>query len=184
MDNAPPTSEFEKFYREHQPALVREAIRLAKNRADGCDLAQDTFERAFRSFTCFVPGTNGLAWLRTIMHRLYVDAWRRQGRRGPHVPVEEVDLAVNPVEEQPLWRTVTMDDIRAALAALPAPNRSLLEGHLFHRQPYATLAGRFNIPPATVGTRLFRSRGRLRRVLLSQRGEGPPCSARPTQRAA
>ena len=67
MLTAEEINDFECFYRTHRPALIRQAQRLGGSAADANDLVHDTFERAFRTFGSFQPGTNGYRWLCTIM---------------------------------------------------------------------------------------------------------------------
>jgi RNA polymerase sigma-70 factor (ECF subfamily) len=159
-------SEFERFYRDHQRAVVRAAARLSGSEAEAWDLAQDTFERAYRSFGAYRRQGRGLAWLTTIMNRLFID--RRRLRRS-FTRIDEVQLVAPAPEEPPLWSTFNDQDLTAAIARLPLGPRALLEEHTFAGTPYVTLAASRRVRVATVGSRLYRIRKALRAVLLRGR---------------
>src|SRR5690625_4397749 len=56
----------ERFERLAMPAvnaLYRQAMKLTNNPEDAQDLVQDTFERGFKAFDSFQPGTNFEAWM-------------------------------------------------------------------------------------------------------------------------
>lgn len=162
--------EFERLYRQHQPAVLREAMRLAGNEAEAWDLTQDTFERAYRSFESYRPVGSVFGWLRTIMSRLFIDAWRRQRRL---TELDEAGLPEAGVEEPPLWRTFSDEELRLAIAELPQDKRILIEAHVFEQQSYVSLATRMRLRVTTVGTRLHRIRGGLRLALLRRRQATP-----------
>jgi RNA polymerase sigma factor (sigma-70 family) len=53
---------------------------------------------------------------------------------------------------------------------LGPPLRTVLELSLFRGLSYQEIAGELGVPTATVSTRLFRARRKLREVLGAQRG--------------
>ena len=55
--------EFEQLALVHLRALLRAAVRLARDVAIAEDLVQDAMLRAWRHFDRFEPGTNCKAWL-------------------------------------------------------------------------------------------------------------------------
>jgi RNA polymerase sigma factor (sigma-70 family) len=162
-------ADFAEVYRGHQAALLREALRLTGNHDDAWDLVHDTVERAFRSFSSFRPGSNTSGWLITIMTRLFIDDWRRRRSRPAHGRVEDLAVAAPVPDESPVWSRFSGDDLQAALTELPAEHRALFERQAFQRETYAALAGQFRLKVATVGTRLLRTRARLRTALLRRR---------------
>src|ERR1041384_1330497 len=60
--------------------VYRVARRLVGTREEAEDLVQQTFERAFRSWRQYTPGTNLRAWLLRILTNLNIDRGRRQQR--------------------------------------------------------------------------------------------------------
>src|SRR3954468_1623687 len=59
--------QFEQLALVHLRALLRAAVRLARDVAIAEDLVQDAMLRAWRHFDRFEPGTNCKAWLFRIM---------------------------------------------------------------------------------------------------------------------
>src|ERR1043166_5891941 len=60
--------------------VSRVARRLVGSREEAEDLVQQTYERAFRSWRQYTPGTNLRAWLLRILTNLNIDRGRRQQR--------------------------------------------------------------------------------------------------------
>ena len=156
--------EFDRLYREHQPAIFRAATRLARNETEAWDLTQDTFERALHAYAGYRPEGRALAWLRTILRRLFIDR-RRQRRRMTGLDEDRLE-APRVDEEAPLWLTVDEADLERALAGLPLEQRRLLEASAFERQSYASLAAQGRVQTATIGSRLHRIRAALRGALV------------------
>jgi RNA polymerase sigma-70 factor (ECF subfamily) len=169
--------EIEAFYRRHRPAMLVQAMRLTHSEADAGDLVQDTFERAFGALENFRPGTNERCWLSTIMTRLYIDRWRRRRRRPVEMPLHDLDLPAPPPDPEPEWRSVSAEDLRGALATLPPQARTLVERQALAGTPYDVLAAELGIRAATVGTRLFRTRTKLKEALLERSRESARLAA-------
>ena len=57
---------FEQEVIPYRSQLYPAALRMTRNQADAEDLVQETFTRAYVSFSQFTPGTNMRAWLYRI----------------------------------------------------------------------------------------------------------------------
>src|SRR5438477_587160 len=68
---------FEEEALELSDQVYRVARRLVGSREEAEDLVQQTYERAFRSWKQFTPGTNLRAWLLRILTNLNIDRGRR-----------------------------------------------------------------------------------------------------------
>src|SRR3954447_16026385 len=68
--------------------VYRVARRLVGSREEAEDLVQQTYERAFRSWKQFTPGTNLRAWLLRILTNLNIDRGRRQQRTPQTTPLD------------------------------------------------------------------------------------------------
>ena len=80
--------------------VFRVARGLVNSREEAEDLVQQTYERAFRSWRSFTPGTNLRAWLLRILTNLNIDRARRDQRRPQTQPMEEGDYFLyNKLEE-------------------------------------------------------------------------------------
>src|SRR5437588_3758441 len=71
---------FEEEALELSDQVYRVARRLVATREEAEDLVQQTYERAFRSWRQYTPGTNLRAWLLRILTNLNIDRGRRQQR--------------------------------------------------------------------------------------------------------
>jgi len=177
MSSSQRRAEIDVFYRRHRAAMLQQAMRLTHSEADAGDLVQDTFERAFAALESFRPGTNERCWLSTIMTRLFIDRWRRRRRRPIETSLHDLDLPAPPPEPEPEWRSLSTEDLRGALATLHPQARTLVERQALAGTPYDVLAAELGIRAATVGTRLFRTRSKLKAVLLERSRESASLAA-------
>lgn len=152
-----------------RPTLIRRALRLVPSLTDAEDLVQDAIERAYLNLESFTTGTNELAWLTRIMTNLAVDRWRRDSRRvyDPRALDELAAPAVQEQESDPVWRNLTVADVRDAAGRLPPVLRAVFQLRLDEQLSLHEIAARAGVPPQTVGTRLFRARARLRAALTA-----------------
>ena len=120
--------------------VYRVARRLVGSREEAEDLVQQTYERAFRSWRQYTPGTNLRAWLLRILTNLNIDRGRRQQRApqttsldseaGDYFLYNKLESQVpdeNPDEERVLERLVAGLDRRRARrrpARLPRRDRA------------------------------------------------------------
>ncbi len=173
LDHARPTTpdrdlpDFETLVAEHLPRMRRRAARMCRRDADADDVVQDALLRAFRSRDGLRSPERAGGWLLTIVSSTFIDSVRRRRARPA-----EVELAVEPAApdpeaavEQP-WAHVSLDDVRAAVAALPDDVRDTYRMFALEGQDYTAIAAAQGIPRATVGTRIHRARRHLRALLL------------------
>src|SRR6201987_5912638 len=100
------------------PALRRYARTFVREAAAADDLVQDTLERAISRWHLRRSDGDARAWLFTILHNLAVNRLRQTARRGPVLPltdVEEPDVGTRSTQEDGLRQ----QDILAALNRLP-----------------------------------------------------------------
>ncbi len=161
---------------EHEPVLRRRAISLTGSASDAGDLAQDTIEKAIRSLARFQRGTNLQVWLMTIMKNLFLDRCRsakvHKRRLQQNAATQEVEIAdpMDESEQPPPWTRVSTEQFHEAIERLDPVLREAFRLRVLVRLPYAEIGKRLGIPVATVGTRLNRSRTRLRRILSQTLG--------------
>ncbi len=160
---------YDAFVREHESALHGTALRLCGNATDARDLVQDTLERGLRNLARYKPGTDGRAWLLTILHHIFIDRCRSKFReRRADVSAEEVEerVAAPEAEALPTWAAISPEQLREALAKIPEEFRLVYQLHALEGRSYIEIAERLGIPKATVGTRLIRARRRLKELLM------------------
>ncbi|WP_240486511.1 RNA polymerase sigma factor [Hyalangium minutum] len=160
---------FAAFIREHESVLQATALRLCGNPTDARDLVQDTLERGLKNLSRYKPGTDGRAWLLTILHHIFIDRCRSRTReRRADVSAEDVEekVAAPEPDAQPAWAAISPEQLREALDKIPEEFRLVYQLHSLEGRSYIEIAERLGIPKATVGTRLIRARRRLKELLM------------------
>ena len=156
---------------------IDEAYRLARwltaNGTDAEDVVQDASLRAYRAIRSYAGG-NPRAWLLSIV-RNTAYSWLRKNRPAMIVSVEDLEAVelehARPGEirddtpEDSLIAKVDADQLRAAIARLPAPFRETLVLRDIEGLDYREIAEATEVPIGTVMSRLARARRRLVEML-------------------
>jgi RNA polymerase sigma-70 factor (ECF subfamily) len=171
---------FEEEALELSDQVYRVARRLAGSREEAEDLVQQTYERAFRSWRQYTPGTNLRAWLLRILTNLNIDRGRRQQRTpqttsidneaGDYFLYNKLESQLpdeNPDEERVLQR-LSQDSIVDALAEVPHDFRDVIVLVDIGEFSYADAAQILDIPIGTVMSRLHRGRRILKKNLADK----------------
>ena len=168
---------FEEDALELSDQVFRVARGLVNSREEAEDLVQQTYERAFRSWRSFTPGTNLRAWLLRILTNLNIDRARRDQRRPQTQPMEETDYflynrleqsAGEPLEEDRVVERLSQDDVVGALSAVPHDFRDVLVLVDIGDFSYQDAAQILDIPIGTVMSRLHRARRVLKQELADR----------------
>ena len=168
---------FEEEALELSDQVYRVARRLVGSREEAEDLVQQTYERAFRAWRQFTPGTNLRAWLLRILTNLNIDRGRREQRSaqttsldteaGDYFLYNQLESQVpeeNPDEERVLER-LSQDSVVEALADVPHDFRDVIVLVDIGEFSYADAAQILDIPIGTVMSRLHRGRRILKKNL-------------------
>jgi RNA polymerase sigma-70 factor, ECF subfamily len=171
---------FEEEALELSDQVYRVARRMVGSREEAEDLVQQAYERAFRSWRQFTPGTNLRAWLLRILTNLNIDRGRRQ-QRTPQTTTLDGELGdyflynklestapeANPDEDRVLER-LSQDSIVDALADVPHDFRDVIVLVDIGEFSYADAAQILDIPIGTVMSRLHRGRRILKKNLADK----------------
>jgi RNA polymerase sigma-70 factor (ECF subfamily) len=156
---------FEALARAAAAALHRTARRLARPPNQAADLVQETLLRAYRTFGTFREGTNGRAWLFTILYSVAINAAQRAGvHREIGVDDVDADPPMTPAvrvdaEEMALLRRIDVSpEVERALDALPEVFRTAVWLVDVEELTYEEAAGVIGCPVGTLRSRLFRGR--------------------------
>jgi RNA polymerase sigma-70 factor, ECF subfamily len=171
---------FEEEALELSDQVYRMARRLAGSREEAEYLVQQTYERAFRAWRQYTPGTNLRAWLLRILTNLNIARGRRQQRTPQTTSLdnEAADYFLynklesqvpdeNPDEERVLER-LSQDSIVDALADVPHDFRDVIVLVDIGEFAYADAAQILDIPIGTVMSRLHRGRRILKKNLADK----------------
>ena len=181
----------ERFERLAMPAvnaLYRQAMKLTNNPEDAQDLVQDTFERGFKAFDSFQPGTNFEAWMTTIERNAYFNQYAKAKRRpqrandstGEYDDWDIYSASEHTSEglksaEQEYLDTFAPEEIMAALAKLSPERRQVFIDAAIDGKSYQQVADEQRVKIGTVMSRLNRARTQLKRELAAyarERGYG------------
>jgi RNA polymerase sigma-70 factor (ECF subfamily) len=124
---------------------------------------QDCIERALRRQDGLRERDRMGAWLRSILHNVFVDDLRRRRIRGTMVDVRDLenDVALStPPEDR-----AEMRDVLRATMALSFEHRQILLLVGVEGLSYREVAEELGVPLGTVMSRLARARDRLRQAL-------------------
>ncbi len=162
---------FQAFVVEHQRAVFGLFSRMLGRGPHVQDLAQETFLRAYRALPDFDP--NGPAkvgtWLTTIATRLALDE-RKRRRRLPDSETEEPSHARTPLHEHETGQLRAA--IERAARALPDDQCAVLVLTEVQGLSHAEVAEVLGVPEATVKTRAYRAREKMKEALRAWRPRG------------
>jgi RNA polymerase sigma-70 factor, ECF subfamily len=170
------------------------AMSLMHNPADAADMTQDAFIRLIRSLGTYRGETRFTTWLYRLVTNICLDGLRRRGRpvesldattsadgddgRGLGERLVDADRWAQPDEQVSFKESA--QEVRAALARLPAPQRLALTLHYFEDMRYEEIAAVMGLPLNTVKSHIRRGKERMA-TLLAERDEGDaegrPCAA-------
>ena len=148
--------------------LHQYAVSLTRCQTEADDLVQETMFRAFKSWQTFTPGTRLVAWLHTILYRVFVNQYRSSRRIDASQEVDapiangraSASLVIDPLPR--LSRRFLGETLLNAIDVLPPEHREavqLADVEGFSGDEVAELLG---VPVGTVKSRLHRARRRLR----------------------
>jgi len=147
------------------------AISLSGSTSLADDLVQEALLRAWSNWEKFRPGTSLRAWLCTILRNLYYSHYRKRVRE-----VQDSDgfyarrLTVPGDQESHL----DLDDLRKALATLPAEQREALTLIGASGLSYEEAAAVCAVGIGTIKSRLSRARSKLAELLALHQPFGSP----------
>jgi RNA polymerase sigma factor (sigma-70 family) len=151
----------------HLDAAYNFAYWLTGSRTDAEDVVQDASLRAFRAIRGYAGGS-ARAWVLRIVRNKAYD-WLRENRPATISTVEDLE-AVGAEHAKPgdaeapgaaLIAKSNVEQIRAAIAALPAPFRETLVLRDIEGLDYSEIAETTDAPIGSVMSRLAQARGRL-----------------------
>ncbi len=145
-------------------ALIGYSRRLTGNGPEAVDLVHIVVTRVLAQPEPIAAVGNPSGWLRTVLFNTFVDL-RRRARWEIPTDCAALDRRSAAAEEEPTSPPITVDDVRALLATLPAHYRQPYELFTFESMSYARIATVLGISCTTVGTRINRARNRLRSLI-------------------
>lgn len=142
------------------PYLRRYARGLTRNATDADDLVQSCLVRALANLHCFERDTNLRAWLRTILHNVFIDGTRKKLRARQ--AFEATSVAKEGLSQPPNQILhLQVGELERALTRLPDEQKSTLLLVALEDLTYEEAARVTGVPVGTVRSRLSRARRAL-----------------------
>nr|WP_291759381.1 sigma-70 family RNA polymerase sigma factor [Bifidobacterium sp.] len=179
---------FEQLAMPAVNALYRQAMKLTNNTEDAQDLVQDAYERGFKAFDSFQPGSNFEAWMSTIERNAFFNQYakaKRRPRRANDSTGEYDDWDIYSASEhaseglrsaeQEYLDNFAPEEILKAFGKLSPERRQVFIDTAIDGKSYQQVADEQGIKIGTVMSRLNRARNQLKRELASyarERGYG------------
>ena len=134
------------------------AYRILNDAGAAEEAVQDAFMQVWRRADLYDParGSGLRAWLLKIVHNRAIDLLRRRnGGTGSAIDLETVEFipAVDDVQRE-VTATLEQDEVRVAVAALPAAQRETIHLAYFEGLTHQEIADRTQTPLGTVKGRL------------------------------
>ena len=144
------TQEFNSLVLNNSEGLKPFAITLTRDHEVAKDLCQETLYKAFAYREKYQAGTNIKAWLYTIMRNIFINDYRRNGRKK--IVIDTVRQTQTPfVLSSEIG--VRLKEINTAVYNLPAIFKTAcmlyLHGYKYHEIAYA-----LNEPLGTIKSRI------------------------------
>lgn len=153
---------FERLCEPLRLDVYRFAFWLSRNPAVAEDVVQETLLRAWRSLDSLAEDGKARAWLLTIARREHARLYER--KRLETVDVDSLSLAEDPALGQ--VDDDGLDDVRAAIHALPEDYREPLVLQVLMGYSTDEIASHLGLSAGAVCTRLSRARQKLRAAIL------------------
>jgi len=156
--------DFERLVNLQYGPLYRFAMSLTHRESDACDLVQETFRIWAIKGRQLQDASKVKAWLFTTLHRLFLDAHRRE-TRFPQLEISTV------ADELPNVDPDRVSGVDAAglltfLAQLDPPFRSAVALFYLEDYSYAEVAEILGTPLGTVKSRIARGLTQLKQLYL------------------
>jgi RNA polymerase sigma-70 factor (ECF subfamily) len=167
---------FGRLVARHTDRLWAVALRTLGDREEAADALQDALLSAYRSAATYRGEARVTTWLHRVVVNACLDRLRRRAVR-PTVPLPPVGSPDEPAAAgDALAERETALDVHAALAALPADQRTALVLVDLQGLPVEEAARVLGVPVGTVKSRCSRGRARLAVSLghLRNRTGAPP----------
>ena len=170
--------------------LYAAAMRMTRNPADAADLVQETFVKAFASWSSFTQGTNLKAWLYRILTNTYINTYRKKQREPYQGTIDELeDWQLGGAESTTATSSRSAEAeaidhmpasaVKDALQSIPEDFRMAVYLADVEGFAYQEIADIMKTPIGTVMSRLHRGRRMLRDLLADYAQERGIGSAAP-----
>jgi len=154
-------TEFNSLVLNHSESLKPFAISLTRDHEEAKDLCQETLYKAFAYREKYEQGTNIKAWLYTIMRNIFINSYRRNGRKK--VVLDAISYSQTHYACSSDINT-RLKEIEEAIYSLPSILKTAcllyLQGYKYHEIAFA-----LNEPLGTIKSRIHFAKKSLQKKL-------------------
>jgi len=155
-------ADFERLYRNSYRRILGTLVTLVRDLATAEDCAQETYERAFRSWSRWRPAAPAEAWLHRIAINVAISDRRQQRLRQAGELVRRLG---RPEPGRDPSAQAEHSDMVRALKKLPPKQAAALVLRHYHGYTNREIAAAIGVPEQTVASRLAAARKQLQAVL-------------------
>jgi len=152
---------FELLYNRHSGRTFKFLLRLTENRSTAEDLTHDVFLEVWKSAKNFEARSSVSTWILSIARFKALDVRRRQ----KSFTEQDLPARGEPTPEVTAMRTSTSGYMQSCLEKLSAEHREIVDLVYFHEKSVKEVSDLLDIPEATVKTRMFYARKKLKEML-------------------
>ena len=156
---------FGEIFDEYAGPMLAVAARQLADRRLAEEAVQQAFVQAWRASGSYDPERPLGPWLRSIVRRTAVDAWRRERRHQSHT-LDDVAQGDLPTIAPPAIEDASDAwELRRALDRLPPTEREVVRLSHLEQLTHPEIADRLGIPIGTVKSRSHSAYAKLRAAL-------------------
>lgn len=162
-----------QLYQEYVPGILKLCLRYLDSRPDIEDIAQHTFEKAFRNIGAFQH--KGAGSLKAWLHRIAINECLMHIRKNKAFQIrfsdeeswleEKMDHTDN---EPDTNNTFELGQVQAGISKLPDGYRTVLNLYVFDEMTHEEIAQTLGISINTSKSQLSRARKLLKKLLNSE----------------
>lgn len=157
-----------ELYQKFAPAIFRFCRRALPAREDAEDATSEIFMKVREKIGLYDPSRSFTAWLYKVAANHCWDTLRRRKGRQDKETEDATELPLESATPDQLERLIeksTNEQVRGALARLPARARMALVMRYYSELSYEEIAEELKVKQEYVGVMLLRARQELRRAL-------------------
>ncbi len=147
---------FGELVTRYQTGVFNVCYRILHERGEAEDLAQETFMRAYNRLEQFDLEREFGPWVRRVAANLCLNHLESRRVSAPLDDERDADQSQRP--EKQVEVKERSEQIRGALASLPAQYRVVVELRHYQEMSYDEIASELKIPLSDVKSHLFRAR--------------------------
>ena len=170
---------FELLYRAYYRRLTRFLEQVTRKPHLNDEILNDTMLVVWDKAHAFNGSSRVSTWIFAIAYNKAMKALRREPRLQDVLPETEADTDATTWIVGPEAELIDRESrlgVRRLLSLLSAEQRAVIELTYYHGYAYKDIAAVVGCPVATVKTRMFHARRKLREMLVAQ-GQEAACDA-------